>query len=115
MESNNHADFFDAFAQYLSQFPRDAARILSPQRLRAYQAVYKKLEALAVSHQWTLSAALHPAQGWGHISLEAEDFVFDAGAQALTWLPLADNFEIYPLADGRLRLSMMFNRLTIKI
>ncbi len=106
----------DALIDYLAKLPKAKAHVLNIPRYREMQCAYQKLEAWANANGGKISWELQPDSGYGSLRLEADDFTwYKKDRIGLAKLFLADNFEIYALKNGRVRIGLMFYRLTLPV
>lgn len=103
----------DALIEHIQALPcRDRVRIISPRRIAQFVMARDALTRVAEEVDGTLSLETREDEGWGVIRLEAADLGWSRGCYFPSELLLVDNFEIYPLANGSLRMSAMFLDLT---
>lgn len=116
MNENNLFASVDALIGYLEKLPKAKTHVLNVSRYREMQRAYQKLEAWANANGGKISWDLQPDSGHGSLRLEADDFTwYKKDGIGLTELFLADNFEIYALKNGRMRIGLMFYRLTLPV
>ena len=61
-----------------------------------------------------VTGGLHkPMQSMGFVTLEAQTIPFANASQFARLVDLADNWEIYPMTNGNIRLTLTFHRLTV--
>lgn len=89
---------------------------LEPLRLQMMNFSYSILKHIAEENGMTVSYELHkPFQSMGSICLEAEDLVFLHCKQLSRAISFADNVDVFPLTNGRIRFVLTFHGLTKKI
>ena len=88
---------------------------LQPIRLQMMNFSYSVLKRIAAENGMTISYELHkPFQSMGSICLEGEDLVFLNCKQLARAISFADNIDVFPLTNGRIRLVLTFHGLTKK-
>ena len=114
-----HKEFYDLPEELLEAFrtaPRAAAHVLNLRRYLEMRCAFCALNALAAEEDGWLHVRFVPEAGYGTLSLETEDLIWRSEkADACAALFLADNLEIYPLINGRIRLNLMFYRLMLPV
>ncbi len=87
--------------------------ILEPVWLQQMNFSYEVLRYIAEENEMTVSYELHkPFQSMGSICLEGEDLIFLNCKHLARAIAFADNVDIYPLTNGRVRLAITFRGLT---
>ena len=89
---------------------------LQPIRLQMMNFSYSILKHIAEENGMTVSYELHkPFQSMGNICLEGEDLVFLQCKQLSRAISFADNVDVFPLTNGRIRFVLTFHGLTKKV
>ena len=89
---------------------------LQPIRLQMMNFSYSILNRIAAENGMTVSYELHkPFQSMGSICLEGEDLVFLRCKQLSRAISFADNVDVFPLTNGRIRFVLTFHGLTKKV
>ena len=89
---------------------------LEPLRLQMMNFSYSILKHIAEENGMTVSYELHkPFQSMGSICLEGEDLVFLHCKQLARAISFADNVDVFPLTNGRIRFVLTFHGLTKRI
>lgn len=89
---------------------------LQPIRLQMMNFSYSILKHIAEENGMTVSHELHkPFQSMGSICLEGEDLVFLQCKQLSRAISFADNVDVFPLTNGRIRFVLSFHGLTKKV
>ena len=89
---------------------------LQPIRLQMMNFSYSILKHIAEENGMTVSYELHkPFQSMGSICLEGEDLVFLQCKQLSRAISFADNVDVFPLTNGRIRFVLSFHGLTKKV
>ena len=84
-------------------------------RLQMMNFSYSILKHIAEENGMTVSYELHkPFQSMGSICLEGEDLVFLQCKQLSRAISFADNVDVFPLTNGRIRFVLTFHGLTKK-
>lgn len=115
-ENQNELDeLIDCIGQWILEDEQQPST-LQPLRLQMMNFTYSVLKRIATENGMTVSYELHkPFQSMGSICLEGEDLVFLHCKQLSRAISFADNVDIFPLTNGRIRLVMTFHGLTKKI
>ncbi len=109
-------EFLDSLVDHLRTLPvKDNIRVLVPERLAQFQAAYRAMERVANAMGGTIFSELRGNEGWGSLTVEAKELILDRELPFPTELTFASNFEVYPLANGKIRLAAMFYGLTKSI
>lgn len=89
---------------------------LEPMRLQQMNFSHQVLQRMAVENGMTVSYELHkPFQSMGSICLEGEDLVFENCKWLARAITFADNVDVYPLTNGRVRLVLAFHGIVREI
>ena len=115
-ENRNELDeLIDCIGQWILEDEQQPGT-LQPLRLQMMNFSYSVLKRIAAENSMTVSYELHkPFQSMGSICLEGEDLVFLHCKQLARAISFADNVDIFPLTNGRIRFVLTFHRLTKKI
>lgn len=90
--------------------------ILNPMRLQQLQFSYAVLKYITKDTNAELSYKLYdPFKTMGSVSVQARVLEFDKPEWFARVAEFANNTEVYPLADGRVRLTFTFHGLTAPI
>ena len=90
--------------------------VVNLRRLQEMKQCYAWIEKLLLTPGADISYRLHePLKSMGSISLEANNLIFQE-PEFLKWACLmASNLEVYPLANGKVRMTFGFSGLTTPI
>ena len=115
-ENRNELDeLIDFIGQWILEDEQQPST-LEPLRLQMMNFSYSILKHIADENGMTVSYDLHkPFQSMGSICLEGEDLVFLHCKQLARAISFADNVDVFPLTNGRIRFVLTFHRLTKKI
>lgn len=115
-ENRNELDeLIDLIGQWILEDEQQPCT-LEPLRLQMMNFSYSILKHIADENGMTVSYELHkPFQSMGSIFLEGEDLVFLQCKQLATAISFADNVDVFPLTNGRIRFVLTFHGLTKKI
>lgn len=115
-QENNNYDYetaLDALLDYINQLPKSTVKLLDVSRyqlLMGTAAALQKLLAETIP-EGSLTVDVDPDFNLGSISSELPELSI-TNPQALSdILKNADNFEVYPLTNGNLRLDITFQRI----
>jgi len=90
-------------------------QILNVQRMHDMVQAYSALKNIA-DDDWKISSFPHaPYPSMGVISVEADDIIVTDMAELNKVFAKASNIEIYPLTNGKIRMSVTFHGITNKI
>ncbi len=112
MKKKKQLEEFDALVAYMKTLPRSTARIVVPERMYQFQTACRTAEELAEETDATFDAELREMDGYAVIRLESADFIFYHSAAFAEIVHVANNFETYPLKNGKMRLAFMFYGIT---
>ena len=111
---NELNELIDCIGQWILEDEQQPSTLL-PLRLQMMNFSYSVLKRIAVENGMTVSYELHkPFQSMGSIRLEGEDLVFLQCKQLARAISFADNVDVFPLTNGRIRLVLTFHGLTKK-
>ena len=115
-ENQNELDeLIDCIGQWILEDEQHPST-LQPIRLQMMNFSYSVLKRIAAENGMTVSYELHkPFQSMGSICLEGEDLVFLQCKQLSRAISFADNVDVFPLTNGKIRFVLTFHRLTKKI
>ena len=118
MEHNESYDLPEELLEAFRKAPRAAAHVLNLWRYLDMVRAFRALDALAGEEGGWLHVRFAPDTGYGTLLLETEELIWhreNCSAEVCAALFLADNLELYPLTNGRIRLSLMFYRLLLPV
>ena len=115
-ETQNELDeLIDLIGQWILEDEQQPSA-LQPIRLQMMNFSYRILKHIAEENGMTVSYELHkPFQSMGSICLEGEDLVFLQCKQLSRAISFADNVDVFPLTNGRIRFVLTFHGLTKKV
>ena len=115
-ESRNELnELIDCIGQWILEDEQQPST-LQPLRLQMMNFSYSILKRIAAENGMTVSYELHkPFQSMGRSCLEGEDLVFLHCKQLARAISLADNVDVFPLTNGRVRFVLTFHGLTKRI
>lgn len=95
------------------------AAVLNVQRVKEIQFAYEVMRRFFTRDGVSISYHMNePFKSMGSITLEAESFSFNGPFEA-TWfsraVEFASNVEVYPLINGKLRMTLTFHELTYTV
>lgn len=103
---------FDRLVEYIRKLPRSQLRIIDPIRYSEMEECYQAMRMIAKENDGKLTYEVSPECGFGSIQLESNDLVLYAKRGYSRSLMLADNLEVYPLENGKIRTALMFFGIT---
>lgn len=90
-------------------------QILNIPRFLQMVHAYKQLQNIA-SDTWKISSSAHaPFTSMGVICVEADEFIFDQMQIFRQIITDASNVEIFPLANGNIRMNITFHGITKRV
>ena len=115
-ETQNELDeLIDLIGQWILEDEQQPSA-LQPIRLQMMNFSYRILKHIAEENGMPVSYELHkPFQSMGSICLEGEDLVFLQCKQLSRAISCADNVDVFPLTNGRIRFVLSFHGLTKKV
>ena len=94
----------------------DRVSVLNPMKLQAIQFSYGVLKYLSKNTGATVSYALNePFKSMGSVSVEGKCLTFTNSEWFARAAEFASSTEIYPLVNGKVRMTLTFHGLTIPI
>ena len=112
---NELDELIDCIGQWILEDEQQPSA-LQPLRLQMMNFSYSILKCIAEDNGMTVSYELHkPFQSMGSICLEGEDLVFLHCKQLSRAISFADNVDVFPLTNGRIRFVLTFHGLTKKV
>lgn len=112
---NELDDLIDFIGQWILEDEQQLST-LEPLRMQMMNFSYRVLKHIADDNGMTVSYELHkPFQSMGCIYLEGEDLVFLHCKQLARAISFADNVDVFPLTNGRIRFVLTFHGLTKKV
>lgn len=115
-QENNNYDYetaLDALLDYINQLPKSTVKLLDVSRYQLLMETAAALQKLLaeIIPEGSLTVDVDPDFNLGSISSELPELSI-TNPQALSdILKNADNFEVYPLTNGNLRLDVTFQRM----
>ena len=110
---------FDAFLEMLAyEMNQPRTLILNPERVRELELAYKAISKIVLSTspdakiECTMSEL---GDGSASISVETDELIVQDIKAFISAAEKADNFEIYPLTNGHLRMAFMFYNVMTEI
>lgn len=112
---NELDELIDCIGQWILEDEQQPST-LKPLRLQMMNFSYRVLKHIAEENGITVSYELHkPFQSMGSICLEGKDLVFLQCKQLSRAISFANNVDIFPLTNGKIRFVLTFHELTEKI
>lgn len=99
--------FWDYLTEVFESLPKPAIQIIDPKRYREMMHAKQLLE-LAFDGEDEVDVELHELGSCGSLSVESDSLEVCKMSVFAKAALLADNFEMYPLVNGKIRFSMMF-------
>ena len=101
---------FDALAAYLSELPKASVKILNFPQYTKFLRTVTKLQAYMDTYNPCILIASEVDEElcYGCIRIEVDDLTILNPELFCEILSTASNFEIYPLQNGTIRMSIMF-------
>ena len=115
-ENQNELDeLIDCIGQWILEDEQQPST-LQPLRFQMMNFSYSVLKRIAAENGMTVSYELHkPFQSMGSICLEGEDLVFLHCKQLARAISFADNVDVFPLSNGKIRFVLTFHGLTKQV
>ena len=107
----------EEFIEYLRlEFTRETKFTLNPQRQKEFSKAYREIESLLSdcidARMWCEIGSL--INGYAAIIIECDSIVVREIQTFCDAIKAADNFEIYPIADDKVRMDIMFHGIRIR-
>lgn len=108
-------DLWDEFVDSVKDeilLDESKTKLLDPLKMKQMQFVYAVLKRYAEGDNVKLNYSLNePFSSMGSISIEGGDFIFHEPKWIARAMEFTSNVEVYPLADGRVRMTFTFHGL----
>jgi len=118
-EEIDNGDFaeLNKLIKYLNSLPKPKITMLNQQRVEEMKFAYTTLSYLlrTTGGEATIEVKEEHMKSFGVIRIEADDLIIRDMKKFAQAIEFADNLEIYPLMNNRIRMALMFYRLTIPI
>lgn len=100
----------DMLVDYIKQMQRSETKIIDPVRIASVARAMAILDRAFVEDGNGARADVRfdPLFSIATVSAEAEDLVFSDPRAFCSAIADSDNFEVYPLANGKIQISIMF-------
>ena len=117
MEKNEMEQALDEVVQsFGGKIMEEDARlqIANAERMKQMAFTYEVLKNLLSGQNISLTYKVNePFKSTGSITIEGKELVFDDTKWFAVASEFADNFEVYPLRNGKLRMAFAFHNLTV--
>lgn len=109
-EEEKYDNVLDALINYIQHLPKSTVKLLNPERYKLMMATAAQLiELLEKSYsEGELDIDIDTTFNMGSISIELESLTISDPVAFANLIHTADNFEVYPLTNGNVRLSIAF-------
>ncbi len=96
--------------EFIQQQPNNQVKIINPARYRLMLQTAAKLTTLLkkTTAEGELNITVNPTFNLGAITVELDDLSVDDSLAFADLIHRADNFEIYPLTNGKIKLDITF-------
>jgi len=116
MRSENYNEFestLDGLMNFIEELPQATVKVLNLERYKTMMEVAAKLTALLQENysEGELSIDVNEKFNLGTISVELESLTITSPKLFAELIYNADNFEVYPLTNGNVRLDITFQRI----
>lgn len=114
MKSNNDEYAFDsaldALVEFMKHLPQPTVKIIDPTRYRLILKTAAQLTDLLkeTAENGELNIEINPTFNLGAISAVLDVFTINNPSAFADLICQADNFEIYPLSNGKIKLDITF-------
>lgn len=108
--NTSKANEFDGLVEQLRRLKKPDVTVLCPDRYARMCMATKQLETCCPGVK--IEVYLQPDFFLGSVRLEAKDFPDIRASELTKALSLADLVEIYPLANGSVRIELAFHHMT---
>lgn len=109
-EEEKYDNVLDALISYIQNLPKSTVKLLNLERYKLMMATAAHLtELLKKSYsEGELDIDIDTTFNMGSISIELESLTISDPVAFANLIHTADNFEVYPLTNGNVRLSIAF-------
>jgi len=110
-------DFIDSIAEYIKEMPKPEVSIYNFKKMPDILTAKDKLYKLLCDSGSDCQISFEISELWnsGFFEVEMDDIEIHEPQLFTQIISLADNFEIYPLLSGKLRMSITFRKLFIRL
>lgn len=110
-EEEKYDNVLDALISYIQNLPKSTVKLLNLERYKLMMATAAHLtELLKKSYsEGELDIDIDTTFNMGSISIELESLMISDPVAFANLIHTADNFEVYPLTNGNVRLSIAFH------
>lgn len=106
---------FDNFVEFYKEWnDKPHMFMLNPYRMKQMQAAYQLLEEIEEENNLDFKMQIHTNtfnDGSAYISVVTDDIIVTNIIKFIDVIKDANNFEVYPLVDGRMQMNIMFENL----
>jgi len=113
-EDNEILEWFDGFVDYLKTLEKDDTFVMNPQVVKKMRRCYVLLRSALQTNEEDITITwgqCEHAEDTGYVEVEGLAIQFINTEAVYQAIKIASNAEIYPLLNGKVRLTIGFNRL----
>lgn len=109
-EENEYETTFDALVDYIKCLPKATVKMINPSQYRLLMRTASQLTDLLRRNEpeGELNIEIDDTLNLGSISVELDSLTVEEPLAFADVIYKADNFEIYPLVNGKIRLDITF-------
>ena len=110
-EENEFETTFDALVDYIRHLPKATVKMINPSRYKLLMRTASQLTDILrkTTPEGELNIEIDDMFNIGSISVELDSLTVENPLAFADAIYKADNFEIYPLTNGRIRLDITFH------
>lgn len=110
-KENEFETTFEALVEYIKCLPKATVKMINPPRYRLLMRTASQLTDLLrrTEPEGELNIEIDDTLNLGSISVELESLTIEEPLTFADVIYKADNFEIYPLVNGKIRLDITFH------
>jgi len=109
-EENNYETTFDALVDFINCLPKATVKMINPARYVLMMHTSSQLTKMLRKHnpEGEITMELNEMLNLGSISVELDALTIDDPLAFADMIYKADNFEVYPLTNGKIRFDITF-------
>lgn len=116
-EENDYETTFDALVDYIKFLPKATVKMINRSRYRLLMRTAAQLTDILrkTEPEGELNIEIDDALNLGSISVELDSLTVEEPLTFADMIYKADNFEVYPLTNGKIRLDVTFHGVLKKL
>lgn len=110
IKENDYETSFDALVDFINHLPKARVKMINPARYVLMMHTSSQLTKMLRKHnpEGEITIELNETLNLGSISVELDTLTIDEPLAFADMIYKADNFEVYPLTNGKIRFDITF-------